>query len=194
MHRSICKFRSQVALEDLAQVHYRACDSQEYLDRMLHIDQNLWLAEDLLTKVDRATMTHSLEARVPYLDHRLVEFAARLPHRYKWREGTGKYLLKQVARRGFLPEEIINRPKSGFVLPLHEWMQADLKPLMNDALSSLHNRNLFCGKFLKKKHHATRLFVLLALELWFRRYAPDWSFRDCSIFSFKRNRRRNRTV
>ena len=174
MHRRILKFRSKITLEDLAEPLYHNCNSNEYLDRMLHIDQNLWLAEDLLTKVDRATMTYSLEARVPYLDHRLVEFAARLPVSYKLKEGDGKYLLKQVAKKGFVPPQIIQRPKSGFVLPLHQWMQQDLKPVMKDTLASLCNRSLFKRGFLNKKHHPTRLFALLALEFWFRRYAPHY--------------------
>jgi asparagine synthase (glutamine-hydrolysing) len=175
-HRSILKLRTETTLEDLAEPHYFACDSNEYLDRMLHIDQSLWLADDLLTKVDRATMNYSLEARVPYLDHRLVEFAARLPVHFKLRGNENKYLLKRLAGKGFLPPEIIHRPKWGFVVPLHEWMEGELKPLMNDALSTLQEREIFVPRFLKKKHHATRLFSLLSLELWFRRFAANYRF------------------
>lgn len=166
----------KVNLEHLAEPHYFACDSQEYLDKMLHIDQNLWLADDLLAKVDRATMAHSLEARVPYLDHRLVEFAARLPAQFKAKGDVGKYLLKKLAVRGFLPPEIALRPKRGFVMPLHEWMAKDLKPLMNDVLSSngLFKRNIFRPGLVEG--NATRLFSLLALELWFRKYAPNYQF------------------
>jgi asparagine synthase (glutamine-hydrolysing) len=170
--------RQEVTLEDLAERHYFECDSNEYLDHMLHIDQNLWLSSDLLTKVDRATMNYSLEARVPYLDHRLVEFAARLPISFKLHKNVGKYLLKQVAKKGWIPSEIIERPKRGFVLPLHEWMQGDLKPLLDDALSShgLMGRNIFKKDLMKSSHHATRLFALLSLELWFRKYAPNFRF------------------
>lgn len=171
MHSSILQFQTQTALEDRAEFHYESCNSPEYLDRMLHIDQNLWLPDDLLTKVDRATMAYSLEARVPYLDHHLVEFAARLPASLK----LGKRLLKRVALRGYLPEEIVHRPKQGFVLPLHEWMEGELKPLMEDVLNSLQQRRLFHPSVLKKKHHATRLFALLSLELWFRRYVPNYA-------------------
>ncbi len=170
MHSSILQLQTTTALEDLAEPHYFACDSTEYLDRMLHIDQNLWLPDDLLTKVDRATMTHSLEARVPYLDHHLVEFAARLPSHFK----LGKSILKKVASRGYLPPEITHRQKWGFVIPLHEWMEGELKPLMTDVLATLQTRKIFAPRFLKKRHHATRLFSLLSLELWFRRYAPNY--------------------
>jgi asparagine synthase (glutamine-hydrolysing) len=163
-------------LEHLAEPHYFACDSTDYLDRMLHIDQNLWLADDLLTKVDRATMAHSLEARVPYLDYKLVEFAAKLPGSLKLRGNEGKYLLKRLAVKGFLPQEIAYRAKRGFVMPLHEWMAKDLKGLMDDVLSpgGLLKRNIF--RPWRKERNATRLFSLLALELWFRKYAPNYRF------------------
>ena len=128
--------RPKWSLEALAEPHYLACNSEEYLDRMLHIDTKLWLADDLLTKVDRATMTYSLEARVPYLDHRLVEFAARLPTHFKLRGNEGKYLLKRLAStKGLLPPEIAFRPKWGFVIPLRDWMAGDLKPMLDEALS-----------------------------------------------------------
>lgn len=161
-------------LGDLAEPHFFGCDSEEYLDKMLHIDTSLWLPDDLLAKVDRATMTYSLEARVPYLDHKLVEFAAKLPIHFKLRQTEGKYLLKQVARKGYLPPDIISRPKWGFVLPLKEWMGGELKPLMDDALISLQKRNLFRNLSARKDLHATRLFALLSLELWFRRFAPEY--------------------
>ncbi|HSX11478.1 MAG TPA: asparagine synthase (glutamine-hydrolyzing) [Chlamydiales bacterium] len=180
MHGSLLtrdfKAAQKIGLEHLAEPHYFGCDSSDYLDRMLHIDQNLWLADDLLAKVDRATMTHSLEARVPYLDHQLVEFAARLPTHYKLSGNEGKYLLKRLAVTKFLPPEIVYRPKRGFVMPLQEWMAHDLKPLMNDVLSpgGLLGRNILRPHF--KEENATRLFALLALELWFRRYAPNYQF------------------
>jgi asparagine synthase (glutamine-hydrolysing) len=160
-------------LERLAESHFFACDSPEYLDRMLHIDQNLWLADDLLTKVDRATMTHSLEARVPYLDHRLVEFAARLPAHFKMRGTEGKYLLKKLGAKGFLPPEIVYRPKWGFVVPLREWMAKDLKPTLDNALNTLFQRNILRPRV---EPNATRAYALLSLELWFRKYAPNYRF------------------
>ena len=163
----------KIALEDLAEPQFFACDSPEYLDRMLHIDQNLWLADDLLTKVDRATMTHSLEARVPYLDHRLVEFAARLPTHFKMRGTEGKYLLKKLAANGYLPPEIVYRPKWGFVVPLKEWMSKDLKPTLDSALATLFQRNILRPR---TEVNATRAYALLALELWFRRYAPNYRY------------------
>lgn len=171
-------------LEQFAEIHFYECDSEEYLDKMLHIDTRLWLADDLLTKVDRATMAHSLEARVPYLDPRVVEFAARLPAQYKLRGFEGKFLLKRWAAKGLIPEKIAHRPKWGFVMPLGDWMANELKPKLDDALSEhgLMGRNIFRPKFiqnmqrLQKKSDATRLYSLLCLELWFRAFAPDYRF------------------
>lgn len=187
LHRSYLdsSLNGSLGLEHLAEGHFTSCDSDEYLDKMLHIDINLWLADDLLTKVDRSTMGFSLEARVPYLDHRLVEFAARLPCAFKLRGREGKYLLKKVAERGWLPPEIVWRSKAGFVMPLREWLADKLKPMMNEALSEggLLGRKIFKRGIIerlrreeeqRKRGHATRLWGLLALELWFRRYAPDY--------------------
>lgn len=169
-------------LESFSETYYNECDAQHFLDKMLHIDTRLWLPDDLLTKVDRATMAHSLEARVPYLDHRVVEFAARLPCDYKLKDFEGKWILKQLASRGFLPEEIIRRPKKGFVVPLGDWFEGPLKPLMGDVLSTLLMRGIFRVGAIEqlqrrgKKSDATRFFALLSLELWFRNYAPNYKF------------------
>lgn len=165
------------SLERLAEIHYLDCDSDHYLDRMLHIDKKLWLADDLLAKVDRSTMVHSLEARVPFLDHQLVEFVARLPTDFKLRAHTAKYLLRKVAGKGLLPPEIFERPKWGFYMPLKEWMAKELKPLVNDRLQSLERRNLFQPHLAKRKDlHATRQYALLSLELWFQKFAPNFAF------------------
>jgi asparagine synthase (glutamine-hydrolysing) len=172
------------SLEHFAEGYFYECDSEEYLDKMLHIDTRLWLADDLLTKVDSSTMAYSLEARVPYLDYRLVEFAARLPPQFKLRGFEGKILLKMLSSRGLLPQEIANRPKWGFVMPLGDWLAKDLKPVVDDALSEsgLLGRNIFQKKSIvklrdqTKKSDAMRLFSLLSLELWFRKNAPEYRF------------------
>ena len=171
-------------LSHFSEAHYFECDSDEYLDKMLHIDTKLWLPDDLLTKVDRATMAYSLEARVPYLDHQLVEFAARLPVSYKLRDFEGKYLMKKLASQGLIPRDIAYRPKWGFVMPLGDWLGKEMKPMLDSALSEegLLKRNIFQKKALSrlqkspKKSDASRLFSLLSLELWFRRHAPNYCF------------------
>ncbi len=172
---------------DLAAAAYAEADAPEYLDRMLHVDTRLWLPDDLLTKVDRATMTHSLEARVPYLDHRFVEFCARLEPAQKIRGTTHKSLLKRVARR-YLPAEIVERGKQGFVMPLTEWLAGRLHGELDEHLGEggLARRGLFRDGVLARlrsehrrgrRNHAGRLWALLILERWFRRYLPDWTLR-----------------
>lgn len=179
--RSFLKAQDE-SLEDIASRYYEECDGDHFLDQMLHTDTRLWLSDDLLTKVDRATMAHSLEARVPYLDHRVVEFAARLPCSYKLRGSDGKWILKKLAEKGFLPKEIIHRPKKGFVVPLGDWFEGPLKPLKQDVLATLLKRGIFREKTIlhlekrAKKSDATRFFSLIALELWFRNYAPHFRF------------------
>ncbi|MGE3777339.1 MAG: asparagine synthase (glutamine-hydrolyzing), partial [Pirellulaceae bacterium] len=110
------------------------CDATAPLDRMLHVDTSLWLPDYLLLRGDKLTMAHSLEARVPLLDHRLVEFAARLPVDAKLRGRTRKYLLKRVASR-FLPAEIVHRRKQGFPIPIDRWLRREARPLMRDLLA-----------------------------------------------------------
>lgn len=95
------------------------------LDRAQYADLKFWLPGDILTKVDRTSMAVSLEARDPLLDHRLVEFAAALPERLRLRGGQGKWLMKQAMRR-YLPEEILFRPKQGFVTPISHWLRGPL--------------------------------------------------------------------
>jgi len=170
---------------DIAAAAFGEAEGAQYLDRLLHVDTRLWLPDDLLTKVDRATMTHSLEARVPYLDHRLVEFCARLDPAQKIRGATHKHILKRVALR-YLPDAIVHRGKQGFVMPLSEWLAGRLQGELDEHLGprGLAARGLFRAGALERlldehrrgrRNHAGRLWTLLILERWLRRYAPSWS-------------------
>jgi asparagine synthase (glutamine-hydrolysing) len=105
------------------------------LGRQLRADQHEWLPHNLLAKVDRASMAHSLEARVPFLDHRIVEWAAGLPDALKIRGRTTKFILRR-AFEGRLPDRILGRPKRGFDLPLASWLRGPLRQLAGDLLSS----------------------------------------------------------
>ena len=104
------------------------------LEQRLSADQGEWLPHNLLAKVDRASMAHSLEARVPFLDHRIVEWAATLPAALKIRGSEGKRVLRHGPGRR-LPREILDRPKRGFDLPLADWIRGPLRPLVSDTLT-----------------------------------------------------------
>ena len=172
--------RSRMA--DFAERYFEECDSPEYIDRLMYVDARLWLPDDLLTKVDRATMAHSLEARVPYLDHRFFEFCARLDPALKQRGTTTKYLLKKLAAK-YLPAATVQRSKQGFVPPLAQWFRGLLERDVDRALSpeGLGRRGLFQPSALERLRRAARpsdvgrVWALLVLEKWFRRYAPDFS-------------------
>lgn len=123
--RSLGGFRGEDELIRLMQ----GAPARSGLDRAQYADLAFWLPGDILTKVDRTSMAVSLEAREPLLDHRLVEFAARLPENMRVSGTTGKYLLKKCMER-YLPDDILYRPKQGFVTPIADWLRG---PLSNEA-------------------------------------------------------------
>lgn len=182
--------KQETHIADYAAKFYDECNARDYLEKIMYVDLRLWLPDDLLTKVDRATMAYSLEARVPYLDHRFVEFVARLEPELKQHGTTTKYVLKKLATR-YLPEEIVYRNKQGFVMPLSSWLQSGLKPHVDAALGAhgnsntgLAKRGLFRPGALAKiqaehasgrSNHAGRIWALTVLEQWFERYAPEFS-------------------
>jgi asparagine synthase (glutamine-hydrolysing) len=151
------------------------------LEHQQFIDLKTFLADDILFKTDRASMAASLEARVPYLDHELVEFAFRIPARFKLRGLVGKWVLRR-AFKGRLPEAVLRRRKSGFSVPIAAWLRGDLRPLMNDLLteSRLRDQGLFdpaTVQRLLREHasvtadHGRSLWALLMFQIWFDRFA-----------------------
>ncbi len=154
----------------------------EGLDTPLAVDVRSYLPYDLLVKMDIATMANSLEARSPLLDHKVMEFAARLPARYKLRGTTLKYLLRKVAG-SFLPPETLRRRKMGFGVPVGQWLRSGLRPVLEEVL--LSPRSLGRGYFrppamrrLVREHtegqqdHTNQLWALLCLEWWHREFIP----------------------
>ncbi|MBV9598723.1 MAG: asparagine synthase (glutamine-hydrolyzing) [Chloroflexi bacterium] len=154
------------------------------VDAVLRADTLLYLPEDLLAKVDIASMANSLEARSPFLDHRLVEFCARLPSSFKLRGRTSKWLLRTLMRDR-LPADILTRPKMGFGVPVGEWLRGDLRPLLEDTLFSptALQRGYFrreAVRALVDEHLSRRadrgahVWALLMLELWQRERAESF--------------------
>ncbi len=127
------------------------CDAEDEIEQMQYLDMNFYLAEDILTKVDRASMAVSLEVRAPFLDHHVAEYAASLPLEYKLRGKTTKYILKKAVN-DLLPKSIAKRPKKGFGIPIAKWLKGDLNPLLHDMLSSerLIRQGFFDDKFVQK--------------------------------------------
>jgi asparagine synthase (glutamine-hydrolysing) len=148
----------------------------DQLERMIYQELKLRLPELLLMRVDKITMATSIEARVPFLDHKLVEFAMTIPRHMKLRNGTTKWILKE-ALRGVIPDRVLNRRKQGFGVPINDWMLKKLGNFVEDNLfhSSLRRRELFDYGFIRHlldEHRSGRvnysffLWSLLNLSLW----------------------------
>src|SRR5262249_30876598 len=113
---------------------FAACPTKAMLSRLQYVDLRVYLPDDILVKVDRTSMAHSLEARVPLIDHKLVEFAATIPPELQLRGLRKKYLLKRaMAHR--LPAKILNRKKGGFNVPVPSWLRHELRDYTRDVLS-----------------------------------------------------------
>ena len=152
------------------------CDSEDVVTRMQSVDTRLYLAEDILTKVDRASMAVSLEVRAPFLDPRVAEFAAALPSYYKLQGRKTKHILK-LAVKDLVPPFVTRRGKKGFGVPVAEWLKGKLRPLARDLLSPARVRRagVFNPEFvtrLQDEHergvanHRKLLWTLLMFELW----------------------------
>ena len=168
------------APEQVFATHVAQSDATDTLSRMLYVDTKLWLPDDLLARGDKMSMAVSLEARVPLLDHRLVEFAAQVPPNLKVRRLARKYLLKRVAR-DWLPQQILDRPKKGFPVPMSLWFRRDARDFLLDNLSdsTIRGRGLFDPAYVRRlleshdsgqADHGTLLWALLNIELWHQLY------------------------
>ncbi|MDQ6651497.1 MAG: asparagine synthase C-terminal domain-containing protein, partial [Acidobacteriota bacterium] len=150
------------------------------VDATLLTDIMTYLPNDLLVKVDIATMAVSLEARSPFLDHHVIEFAASLPEKFKLRGLTTKYLLKRILKK-LLPAENLKRRKMGFGVPVGHWFRGRLQPFLRETLLSERalNRGLFKPEVVRQlvelhtrreRDYSHQLWTLLMLELWFQRF------------------------
>lgn len=150
------------------------------LERILYLSMKLYLQDDILVKVDRASMANSLEVRVPYLDHTLVEYAAQIPTLYKLNGFTTKYILKK-ATQNILPKHIIRRKKKGFGIPLAKWFNDDLKEMLLDYLAEerlkksaifdyAYVKRLLDEHFSQTRDNRKQLWTLFVFEMWRERY------------------------
>ena len=107
------------------------------LSYMMAVDFQTYMLDDILQKVDRATMTNSLEGREPMLDHRILEFAAQLPDKYKYQNGVKKRILREITH-DYIPEKLLDRPKMGFAIPIAKWLKNELRDYLEEYLSLIH--------------------------------------------------------
>ncbi len=152
-------------------------DAHDVLDKILYTDIKTYLQE-LLMKQDQMSMAASIESRVPFLDHKLVELTAKMPSRMKLRRGVTKWILRE-AMKGILPREILTRPKMGFPVPVGDWLRNDFRFLLDEFVLSERSlaRGIFDADFVRElvvqhekgENHELRLFFLLNFEIWQRR-------------------------
>ena len=166
--------------DNITQRYYDRFTNADQLRRKLYADLKSTLVSEMLTKVDRMTMASGLEARVPFLDHHLVEWAFRIPSAHKMRDREGKLLVKKAMER-HLPSELLYRPKHGFNVPMPVWMRRELREFVQDSLAeeTVRRRGLFRPDRVTRlvRDHldgraeaSNKILVLLMIELWFERF------------------------
>ena len=150
------------------------------LSYMMAIDYQTYLIDDILQKVDRATMTHSLEGREPFLDHRIIEFAARLPNEFKYHEGVKKRIVRDIVHQ-YVPKELMDRPKMGFAIPIANWLNNELKELVEEYISEskIKEDQIFNWEYISKikegffngkKEYDTKIWYILMFQMWYQRW------------------------
>lgn len=147
---------------------------------MMAIDYQTYLVDDILQKVDRASMTVSLEGREPFLDHRVIEWAAQLPDNYKYYKGSKKHIIKEIVHQ-YIPKELMDRPKMGFAIPIENWLKNDLQDkvryyldiekietqgLFNSSMTEKLKVDFYSGK----KECAVKIWYLLMFQMWYEKW------------------------
>jgi asparagine synthase (glutamine-hydrolysing) len=165
---------------DVAYQHLNTCRAKDTLNQILYADMKLYMEGDILPKVDRASMANSLEVRVPFLNHTLVEHVAKLPHNLKLRGFKTKYLLKK-SLESKVPQDILKRSKKGFGMPVAKWLTGPLRPLAEEMFSEtrLKNDGFFEPKIVRgllDDHMSGRvdqrklLWTLMSFQLWYDKW------------------------
>ncbi len=165
---------------DFMRGYFQKATSKDPLNRQLYVDTKTYLCDNILVKVDRMSMATSLEARVPFLDHRVVEFAARVPGSMKMANGRTKILVKDALAK-LLPQMITKRGKEGFSIPIKNWLKSELKPLMMETLAPEKIRadgffqadmieRLIKEHLQNKENHSHRLWALMVFQIWKQTY------------------------
>jgi asparagine synthase (glutamine-hydrolysing) len=158
-------------------------ENNDPLSYMMAVDYQTYLVDDILQKVDRATMSVSLEGREPFLDQDIIEWAAALPTDYKYRNGEKKFILKQIVHK-YLPKEIMERPKMGFAIPVERWLQAELKDFVQTYLSKenldkhgLFNtaevQNIVAGFYSGHTERSNKIWYLLMFQMWYEKWMTE---------------------
>jgi asparagine synthase (glutamine-hydrolysing) len=161
----------------------REFPSNDPMGLFQYLDLKLYLQEDILVKVDRASMACSLEIRAPFLDHEFVEFVVGLPTKFKLRRLTSKYILKKSMTK-ILPQEVIGRKKKGFGVPIAKWAKGSLRELFEDLLSPNRIKRegflnhasvttILTDHLANRRDNRKQLWTLLVWELWVNRYHPS---------------------
>ncbi len=173
----LTKLPSNFDSKELRPEHY------SILSYMMAVDYQTYLLDDILQKVDRAGMSVSLEGREPFLDHRVIEWAARLPMEYKYNKGDKKFILKQIVHK-YIPETMMDRPKMGFGIPIAAWLQKDLKPFVDMYFDEqfIIKQDIFNNEVIQKIKHsfyhgkierAEKVWYILMFQMWYDKWINE---------------------
>jgi len=174
------KSKYDYSFDDLYVKTLESVNSGSFLNKAMAMDFKVYLADDIMAKVDRATMSVTLEGREPFLDHRLIEYAARIPINLKCKNGIRKYILKKILYK-YVPREIMERPKQGFVAPISQWLKGDLHPIVKDYLNEdkLNEDGIFDSNavtsYIKDFYNGVsinvnKIWFLLMFQMWKERW------------------------
>jgi len=167
-------------VKDIDERSFKIGENENPMQGMMLWDYHRYLVDDILTKVDRATMSVSIEGREPLLDHRIAQFMAQVPFEYKYKDGKSKYLLRKVLER-YIPKSMIDRPKMGFGIPMFEWFGKDLRELFEQNFidEELNKHNLLNNSYIQKEYNKlkenrtlniNKLWFILVFQLWYKKY------------------------